>query len=369
MNINSIKNGMMKKRNKNTAIPNGSWCSSGLTPLNLAASGHPDRGLAAGLCYNYVGDSSAGKTWLAMTNLAEIANDHKFDDYELVYEPAENGANMNVRKFFGSKLASRIRTLRGTWTDPKPVRYLEDFYLHLKRLHEEGKPYAVVIDSMDVLVPRADEKHEAKTNKAHEDGKEAKGSYGTDKARINSAKLRTATNRLKENNSFLFLISQTRHNIGFGAQFNPKTMAGGDAIKFYTHGYQLWLSVVGTESEKIGNEKVKVGQFVRAKITKNHLSGWEGTITFPLFKGAGIDDLGACVDYLVNYGHWTRDGKNRSPMVGKINAREWEVKKRREDLISYIVTMEKEDELKDLVSQVWKEVEEKTSLKRRSRYE
>lgn len=369
MNISQLKKAMTKKRPKNTGIGRDQWVNSGLTQLNLAASGHPDRGIARGLCYNLVGDSSAGKTVLAMTIAAEIANDERFDDYEIVYEPAENGAHINIRKFYGRRLAERIRPLRGTWLEPKPCRYLEEFYDLLDELHAAGKPYYCALDSMDVLVPKADLKHAKKVKNAEQAGKEAKGTYGTDKAKINSAKLRVATSRLPETGSILNIISQTRHNIGWGSQFNPKTMAGGDAIKFYSR-LQLWLSVVGTKTEKIGTSKVKVGQFVQAKVTKNHLSGWEGTFTFPVFKGVGIDDLGACVDFLCNYGHWKRSaGKNRDVTAGKITATEFDVTKGREALIQYIITMEKQEELRKIVAQVWEEVEEKTSVKRESKYE
>jgi RecA/RadA recombinase len=368
MKTNDIKVAMGKKPDRIVAIAPQDWCNSGLTNLNLACSGHPERGLAKGIYYNYVGDSSAGKTWLLMTNMAEMAKDPKFDRYDLVFDNAENGALMDVRKQFGRKLAGRLRPLGGTRENPKPSRCLEEFYDRLDDLHASGRPYFVGLDSMDVLVPRADLKHLRKTRAASESGKEAGGSYGTDKAKINSARLRVASARLKETGSILVVISQTRHNIGFGAQFNPKTMAGGDALKFYAR-LQLWLSVVGSETEKFGSEKVKVGQFVRAKITKNHLSGWEGTLTFPLFKGVGIDDVGACVDYLVSHGHWLKDGKSFNPLVGKITVPEWDVKKRREDLVRYVEAMDKEDELRSLVTTVWQEIETKTTLKRKSRYE
>jgi RecA/RadA recombinase len=359
---------MTTKSEKVVAIPPENWGSTGLTPLNLACSGNPNYGLAKGIYYNYVGDSSAGKTWLVMTNMAELANDPKFKDYDLIFDNAENGALMNVRQQFGKKLAARIKPLGGTREKPRPSRTLEEFYDRLDALHELGNPYFVALDSMDVLVPRAEFKHLKKAKAAREAGKEEGGSYGTDKARINSARLRVASARLPELGSILVIISQTRHNIGFGSQFNPKTMAGGDALKFYSR-VQLWLSVALAESEKFGNEKVKVGQFVKAKITKNHLTGWEGTITFPLFKGVGIDDVGACVDYLVSHGHWNREGKSFNPLVGKITVPEWGVKKRREELVRYVEAMDKEDEVRSLVTQVWKDIEVKTTLKRKKRYE
>jgi hypothetical protein len=356
-----IKEALMKGSEEG-GIPPENWVSTGLTPLNLGCSGHIDRGLAVGLCYNYVGDSSAGKTWLAMTNAAEISINPRFDDYQIVYEPAENGAKMNIRKHFGRKLAKRIRPLKGTWLNPDPSHILEDFYKRLEDLHAKGKPYWCCLDSMDVLIPKAYLTYKKKIRAAEAKGQEGPGNYGLDKAKINSAELRPATARLRDNRSMLTIISQTRHNIGWGSQFNPKTMAGGDAIKFYSQGVQLWLSRVKTEYKKIGKEKVKVGQYVQAKITKNHLSGWEGTITFPLFKGVGIDDLGACVDYLVDYGHWTEK-------KGVIQATEFEVTKRREDLIKYVEVTDQQRLLKRLVAYVWKQVERKTTVERKSRYD
>ena len=63
-------------------------------------------------------------------------------------------------------------------------------------------------------------------------GDQEGGSYGTEKAKINSERLRPVVNALRKNGSILILISQSRDRIGFGAKFDPKTRGGGNAPTF-----------------------------------------------------------------------------------------------------------------------------------------
>src|SRR5690606_24627988 len=105
---------------------------------------------------------------------------------------AEDGALMDVEKFFGPKLAKRMQPpARDSEGDPVYSRLAEEFYFHLDtRLTEteEGKapPFILLLDSMDALTSRYDEDKFQERKKAHEKGKDATGDYGDGKAKMNS---------------------------------------------------------------------------------------------------------------------------------------------------------------------------------------
>jgi RecA/RadA recombinase len=361
--VRKIKQALLKKSKAErfTSIPAKDFLSTGLTTLNLAATGHPDRGIPKGHYALFVGDSSTGKTWIGMQILAEACSNPEFKDYQIVADMPESGALMNVARMFGKKLGERLTAPNGDVSDPQNhSSTVEEFYDNANAVLDNG-PCVLLLDSMDSLTTEGEQEQDEKERKARKGGKEVGGSYGTDKAKENSRKLRVLCNRIKKTKSVLIIISQTRQNIGFTARFVPKTRSGGDALTFYNR-LEVWLSLREKVWEKIGNKKVKLGQFTKAKIVKNHLSGWEGDIDIPIFKGVGIDDVGACIDYLVDFGHWTEKAK-------KIGATEFEVDKKREELVAYIEATERESELREIVTSVWKEIEAKTSLKRKVRYE
>ena len=62
--------------------------SIGSTLLNCAMSDNYLGGITQGTIVNVVGESSAGKTMVCETMLAEAANDPKYDDYTLILDDA-----------------------------------------------------------------------------------------------------------------------------------------------------------------------------------------------------------------------------------------------------------------------------------------
>lgn len=356
--VEKVKNALTAKREKITAIPAKDFLSTGYTPLNLAFTGHPDRGVAKGLCFLFIGDSSTGKTWLGMNILGEAAINPAFDKYRLVYDPAENGRLMNVVKYW-PRLADRIVTPSLDPTDPTCSRTVEEFYDSASKIVKKG-PCIYVLDSMDALTTKEEEKQVAKESEARTNKTEAKGSYGTSKPRKNSARLRVLTNDIKENGSILVIVSQTRQNIGFTAKFNPRTRSGGDSLTFYSR-IELWMSRKKRVRQKVGKNVVTIGQLTKVKITKNHICGWEGEVVVPIYRNVGVDDIGGCIDYLVEWKHW-------SVSNNVIDATEFDVKLKRERLARHIEFGDLEKELKDIVTKVWREVDEKCTIKRKNRY-
>lgn len=353
MSIKKLKIALGKTKKEKSIFKEEDYLSTGSTHLNIAYTGKPNTGIPKGIFSLIVGDSSTRKTWIAMTVLAEASINRNFDDYALVFNNSENGALMNLERYFGSKLKERL--------DITYSEGVEDFYDDIEERMSKG-PVVYILDSMDVLMSRDEKKQIKKEKDAAQSGKDTSGSYGTSRAKINSTRLRGVANRLRKTKSILIIISQTRQNIGFTARLNPKTRSGGEALRFYNR-LEIWLSL----KEKIksgqirGKERI-IGQKIKAKIVKNHITGWEGTVDINFYRQTGMDNTGTCIDYLIDEKHWKK-GKG-----GIIKAVEFKKKATKEELVQYIENNGKEDELNEIVLSVWKDIESKTTLKRKNRY-
>lgn len=370
--VNKVKKLLRSKKQLHT--PDFSkGLSTGGTLLNLACSGRPDVGFLPGTMNLLVGDSGSGKTWLVMTMLAEAAHNPVFDKYRLIYHSAENGAMMDVAKFFGTKLTTRLEPPKGTVAKPSHPTILEEAHDAIADAVSAG-PCVYMLDSMDPLKPRAWMRKLKQDRKAVENDEDVSGSYGTDKARINSDRLRILTGEsgpLAKSGSILVILSQTRDSIGFGARFNPKTRGGGHAMKFYAT-LEWWMSVKGRITVPIRGHKVPQGIVVKIKVEKNRQQGGEGmVVTVPILRTHGIDDLGGMVDWLIEWKHWKgqfgSDGKG--VITTKVISEEFHFDGSREGLIRKIEDQEGGPEkLREIVVGVWNEIESGCSVQRKKRY-
>lgn len=336
--------------------------SSGSTLLNLACSGNTEVAFYTGLFYLFVGDSSSGKSFIALTAFAELCNNPIFDDYQIIYDNAENGALMDLGKFFGSKIANRLKAPKYEDGLPKFSSTVEEFYYNVDTASQNG-PFFYVLDSMDSL-ESADDQEKFKERKiAYEKGKskEVSGSYGTAKAKANSVGLRRLNNVLVATNSICIIISQTRENIGFDAQFNPKTRGGGKALRFYA-ALEIWTSIKERLKKPVRGKQVPIGIIAQVKVKKNRQTGVEPTIEIPILHTHGIDDVASCIDYLIEWKHWTET-------KGVIKAPEFDFEGKQEKLIELIQDEEKEPDLRDIVQEVWDEVKETATPNRKKKYE
>lgn len=365
-----IKAALKKKRPKEVVIPSADMLSSGSTLINLAVSGRSGCCFAKGMYYLFVGDSNSGKTYLCLTCLAEASISSHFEDYRLIYDNGENGALMSIEEHFGKRLAKRLEPpARDKDGEAVHSQTVEDFYFHVDDAVKKGEPFVYVLDSMDVLDSEDDIKQfekEKKAKRSTKGEKETSGSYGTSKPKQNSTKLRKVVNSLRKTGSILIIISQTRDNIGFGAQFNPKTRAGGRAMKFYA-AVEIWSSVKEKIKKKIRGKTRQLGVMAKVDIKRSRLTGKDRSVIVPIYHsfasgGGGIDDVGSCIEYLVSEGHWKKGPSG-------INATEFDFKGNSEALIAHIESEDLERPLRVLVGKVWREIESATSVKRKSRYE
>jgi hypothetical protein len=332
--------------------------SSGSTLLNLACSGYPNWAAISGRYYWMVGDSSSGKTFWTLTFLAEASINPDFDNYDLIFDDVEGGALMNVEKFFGPKLARRLQPPRvDEEGNPLYSEVVEDFYFNLDdRFQQSAKtkrPFIYLLDSMDALDTKYSGEKFQERKKAARKGTEAKGDYGDGKAQLNSRWLRKACSKIREHDCILIILSQTRDNMDAGMFEEQSISAGGRALKFYT-GWQLWSSIGARLKTEVEGNTLQIGIMSRLKIKKNRLSGKEWQVSLPIYWSHGIDDIGGCVEYLLEWKHWEKDR-------GVITVPEWNYKGKIDQLIKKIEDEDLEVELRDIVADVWREVEKKAT--------
>lgn len=360
---------MLRKRKKKRKLKHGDFVSTGSTVLNLACTNHPYRGFAKGHYYFMVGDSKSGKTFLSLTCLSEASYNSNFDNYRFIYDNAEEGAMMDIKKFFGKQVYKRMEPPARAYAQSGPEapifsETVEDFYFHLDDAIKKGAPFIYILDSMDSISSRAEQDKFVKTKRAVRGQKEdIAGSFGDGKAKVNSATLRQFIRPLERTKSILIIINQTRDNLGFG--FKKKTRSGGHALTFYAT-IELWSSIKKKIKRTVRGKKRTIGAQCKIDINKNRILGRERDgnegILIPIYYSYGIDDIGSCVDFLVDEGYWKKK-KNI------ITAPELNWQGPRAGLIREIELETYEKDLRDLVWDLWKEIEEACVVDRKKRYE
>lgn len=344
------------------------FLSSGSTLLNMAATGTTGGCFAKGKMILFVGDSNSGKTFMCLGCMAEACRNKHFKNYRLIYDNAEDGAMMNMLKYFGQSVVDRLEA-PGEDKDgePKFSETIESFYDHLddacEQAKKEDQPFIYVLDSMDALTSTASDEKFQDQKKKRAKGAETTGSYGDGKAKANSENLRRFISPLRKTGSILIIISQTRDNIGFGAMFNPKTRGGGRSLKFYAT-LEIWSSVKGQIKKKVRGKDRQVGIISLVHVKKNRVDGKDRTVTVPIMHSVGVDDIASCVDYLVEEKAWSKSEK------GVIDATDLEFKGTRDKLIQYIESEELESTVHILVKETWSDIEKETEgFIRKKRYE
>ena len=105
----------------------------------------------------------------------------------------------------------------------------------------------------------------------------------------------------------------------------------------------------------------KIGITTRVEVKKNRGTGRDRMVNVPIYYSYGIDDVGHMVDYLLEEGHWSKER-------GVINAKEFDVKLKRDDLLRHIEKDDLQFELKQLVRVTWEGIEAACELQRQPRY-
>ena len=349
----------------------GRLISSGSTLYDLACSDTILGAYLIGSMVNIVGDKSSGKTTLALSVLAEASQNPDFDEYELILDDVEAANEFDVAVLFGQQLADRLRAPTENGASDTVAELQNNIINTIKR----GKPFIYVLDSFDALT--TDEELERAYAKA--DGKELKGSYGTQKAKGSSELFRVITREMKNANGLLIIISQVRENID-PMSFAKYRRTGGKALDFYATNI-TWLANKGT-IKKMDRD---VGNEVAVKVDKNKLTGKHRVINYQTITGYGIDDIGSMVDFMIVEKFWlpkaatekkVEKSEGRKPRQPKttadknviVRAKNLGLEGNRASIITQIEDQGLRDQLRNEVFEAWNTIESKLHHNRPSKY-
>lgn len=334
---------------------------SGSTMLNCACSDTPYGAFILGGFVTIPGASSAGKTVLALSTLAECSRLPRFDEYELIHDDTEERMSFDLDYLFGKRFAKRLA--KPPLGVSKTVQMFKANVLTLLQDSKIHKPQQsiYVLDSIDSLT--SDEELEKEFKKALAMAKSAEavdkiaGSYGTEKAKILGETLRMINNELEKSRSLIIMLQQRRQKIGFTGFGEKFCTAGGEAPEFYSN-HRIWLSKVSDIKEK-GQQ---IGTETECKLKKNSLTGKRRECTFDIYDDYGIDDLNSCIDFLLKENFWKKEGHSILP-VGL-----FEGKWNRAELIKRVENEALERELQGIVGEAWMEIENSLKLGRKPKY-
>jgi hypothetical protein len=362
MMIEGLKRAMTAKQDKPRIVGSGLALSTGSTLLNLAMTGDPQRGWVAGHYFLFVGDSDSGKSWFMHTALAEASINPKFNKYRLIYDNTEAKSLMDISRYFGDRLAARITAPRESNGGPVFSETTEEFYYHVDDALKDGRPFIYILDSQDSLTSNREAKKFGQL-KAKARGKKIEtsdGDYSDGKAKVHSSHMRQLIAPLAKQNSILIVVNQSRDSFDM---YNKDSFSGGRALKFYAV-CQLWSSHGGKLQKVYRDKKRQLGIKSKIVIKKNHITGKQSEVVVPIYHSHGIDDVGCCIDWLLDEGVWTKNGSGVIKATGIGPA----IEAKYEALVHKIEEHKLEEDLRDLVGETWREIEEATAVNRKSRY-
>lgn len=324
---------------------------SGSTLLNLACSGSTAGAFRKKKMVNFIGDSSSGKSLLAMQCLIEACFCNHFDGYELYYDDVEGGCDFNIATMYGENAAiaveERIKFISSL--------SIEEWQDRMQDLQKRGVKFVYILDSYDVLDSVQAKLQAEAEAKARAAGKDSPGSYGMDKVKRVRALFRPALAAMKATDSIMIVISQTKAVID-PRSFKKKTRSAEDALEFHSY-HCVWLANAGKEISK----EIDIGTKTRLQVKKNRLTGRRREVAFSIFTEIGIDDIGSCVDFMVDKGFWKLTKQT-------IDAHDLGLTGTKQKLIREIENNNKERQLRRAVAKAWQEVEESVQLCRKTRY-
>jgi RecA/RadA recombinase len=247
---------------------------------------------------------------------------------------------------------------------------IEDWYTNQMRAIREGKPFIYITDSFDALdsidaqkrgeaiIKQSMKKNKASEN-ASDDGDEKeekeKGSYKTEKAKMLKQIFRSLKGDIAKTESLSLIISQTMADLRPMAR-GKKTRACGDTLKFYST-HEIWLSRI----KKLTDKDLEIGNLIQAKLGKNRLTGKKRQAIFPVYTDYGVDDIVSCLNFLIDSGRITRE-KNTFTL------KELNLSGSKGDIISNIELKNLERELKLVMWDEWKKIEDSVKLDRKPRW-
>jgi hypothetical protein len=143
--------------------------------------------------------------------------------------------------------------------------------------------------------------------------------------------------------------------------FDPKTCSGGKALKFYAC-MELWSSVKTKIKRNVKGKDRELGTLAKVRVKKNRVTGRDRSVEIPIYHSFGIDDTGSMIDFLLSEKHWSKK-------AGKVVASEFDLNEKPEKLIRLIEKKQLVSNLRQIVADVWNEIEDACKVRREKRYE
>lgn len=253
------------------------FVSTGCEVLNCVLGG----GYVLGRITNIVGDKSTGKTLQAIEACANFIKE--YPDGVIRYAEAEAAFDQPYAAALGMPVD------KTEFVDQ--IQTVEDFYEDLESTIAKlsGRPCIYILDSLDSLSDRAEQKRDID-----------EGSYNMQKAKKLGEMFRRTVQNISGARVLLIIISQIRDKIG--VTFGEKhTRSGGKALDFYAS-QVLWLAEVEKTTKVIDKVERVIGIRVKATCKKNKVGLPFRKCEYPLLFGYGIDDLTANIEWLKDVG-------------------------------------------------------------------
>lgn len=226
-------------------------------------------GIPKGRIIEFYGDSSSGKTTLALNyiaNIQKLGAIAAFVDAEHALDP---------------KWARRRGVILEELLVSQPDNGEEALEM-VDNLVQTSQVGLIVVDSVAALVPRAELEKDM--------GESSMGKQ----ALLMSQACRKLTGAVSKTGCTIIFLNQIRKNIGgYG---NPNVTTGGEALKFYA---SVRYEMSRKETLKKGEEAI--GVKTRVKVVKNKVAPPFTECTFDLFFDEGYDFEGSIIEEAVKY--------------------------------------------------------------------
>lgn len=308
--------------------PNTIWYPTGLTLLDEVVGGGLGMGYPGGKFTNIAGSFGSSKTYVAWHAIA--ANYYYWKargvDFYWQFDDAEFGSTLDIESIYGVPVRPE------NIVNSSSVEMFHANFVNFMNSIPDGARGIYVLDSLDPLKTEAELAAVGKDVAKMLDGKmDARGSYDMAKQKYLSSRFFPyVVKPMEEKQIVCLIISQIRDNVqtfGFGPKFN---ISGGRAAEHY-YNARLMLTRQRTHSVTREGRAIEIGMGVLAKLQKNKCPRPNRECQFDLYYTQGIDDLGACVDYLF-------DLKSDTGLQKKTASIQWDGQsfKTRDALITYV---------------------------------